>query len=805
MKMSLHSKKKDSNRNSNKGSITIFATLTLVLVLSLIATCIENARVSVASTSVERYLAGSIDATMTEYYRPLFEDYKLFFLDKGLDSESLEKSLLEEQMNAYLSAACETSIQTNDLKIFQGIDILQPDIENVKVDKILRATDKKGQIFMDQVLQLEKYEAAPDVIKGILENKNQIEDKTAVSDVAESESELLDSFSDANENVMKIMEYVEGIQCKDGIQYDKNGKIKMNDTFAKQFCGKEINQKNVGVDNSLVWLSAKDSYNNPKKQINKMIKVINALIEAEKENNDTKESDEKAENNNNENAQKQSNDDEKKSEGKKEEKQDKKLKKLKKKYNKSKNKIITLITNTTKKIDTSIDEIGSLKPKLKKVKGKIDAFKKKIETNSNSLKKEEKEYYNESLSQMNADYTSMSNMVNMEAKLLENKQLLESIKTEIDKPLEEGEEKLNQRLAELEAVLQKLASYDISTLKFSYGRLKKEEDVPNPTSILEKLNSSILELVVNDTSKISKKSLTCADYYYENYGENAKDKEGKIAQMLDDFNVTDLFSNCKGIMTEDSSLVNDGLNTALYQNYLKEYFSCYTTKQKKFKKTLLDYEQEYILGGEKTDKKNLEKMVDKLLMMRIPINFSAVLMDSSKKNKAYVTALALVGFTGLDAVVRATQMLILTTWAYEESLVDVATLMQGYKVPIIKTKDTFQLKYRDIITISKEKIQQKAKKLGKKTKKIGMGYDEYLQLLLLLEKQNKKIYRTMDLVEENMRLRHSPLFSLEHCIYSVEVSCDYSVPAKFVALSFMSKWDYSDKSWNFTTKQGYAY
>ena len=322
---------------------------------------------------------------------------------------------------------------------------------------------------------------------------------------------------------------------------------------------------------------------------------------------------------------------------------------------------------------------------------------------------------------------------------------------------------------------------------------------------MEKLNSSILELVINDTSKISKKSLTCADYYYENYGKNTKDKEGKIAQVLDDFNVTDLFSNCKGIMTEDSSLVNDGLNTALYQNYLKEYFSCYTTKQKKFKKTLLDYEQEYVLGGEKTDKKNLEKMVDKLLMMRISINFSAVLMDSSKKNKAYVTALALVGFTGLDAVVRATQMLILTTWAYEESLVDVAALMQGYKVPFIKTKDTFQLKYRDIITISKKKIQQKAKNLGKKTKKIGMGYDEYLQLLLLLEKQNKKIYRTMDLVEENMRLRHSPLFSLEHCIYSVEVSCDYSVPAKFVALSFMSKWDYSDKSWNFTTKQGYAY
>ncbi|MBQ5560533.1 MAG: hypothetical protein IIT46_12305 [Lachnospiraceae bacterium] len=810
MKMSLHSKKKDSNRNSNKGSITIFATLTLVLVLSLIATCIENARVSVASTSVERYLAGSIDATMTEYYRPLFEDYKLFFLDKGLDSESLEKSLLEEQMNAYLSAACETYIMANDNKFFQGIDILQPEIGNVKIGNILRATDKKGQIFMDQVLQLEKYEAAPDMIKGILQNKGKMEDKTAISDITEAESKSLDSFSDANENVMKIMEYVEGIQCKDGIQYDKNGKIKMNDTFAKQFCGKEINQKNVGVDNSLVWLSAKDSYENPKKNLKKMIKVINALIENEKEQSDTEESQEKADDNNenqknDKNSQSHSNEDEKKSETKDEKKENKDEKKLKKTYKKSQKKIITLITNTTKKIDTSIDEISKLKPKLQDVKKKINEFKKKIETDTKNVTKEEKEYFKESLSQMNANYTSMSNMTKMEAKLIENKQFLENIKKEIDKSLEDGEEKLNLRLEELETVLQQLNNYDISTLKFSYGHLKEKEDVPNPMSIKEKLNSSILELVVNDTSKISKKSLSCADYYYKNYGKKSEDEEGKITQVLDDFNVTDLFSNCKSIMTGDASLAKDGLNTALYQNYLKEYFSCYTTEQKKFKKTLLDYEQEYVLGGEKSDKKNLEKMVDKLLLIRVPINFSYILTDTEKRNTAYATALALVGFTGLEVVVRATQMLILTTWAYEESLVDVAAVMQGYKIPLIKTKDTFQLKYSDIITISKKKIQEKATLLGKKTKIGGMGYDEYLQLLLLLEKQEKKIFRTMDLVEENVRLRHSSLFSLEHCIYSLELSCDYSIPAKFVALSFLSEWDYSDKKWNFTTKQGYAY
>ena len=106
-----------------------------------------------------------------------------------------------------------------------------------------------------------------------------------------------------------------------------------------------------------------------------------------------------------------------------------------------------MISNTTKKIDVTLDEIGKLKPKLQDVKTQISQFKQKINNNKTNTTKEEKQYFEESLTQMNANYTSMSNIVKMESKLTENKALLESIKKDIDKPLEYGEEKLSSIIA----------------------------------------------------------------------------------------------------------------------------------------------------------------------------------------------------------------------------------------------------------------------------------------------------------------------------------------------------------------------
>ena len=115
------------------------------------------------------------------------------------------------------------------------------------------------------------------------------------------------------------------------------------------------------------------------------------------------------------------------------------------------------------------------------------------------------------------------------------------------------------------------------------------------------------------------------------------------------------------------------------------------------------------------------------------------------------------------------------------------------------------LSYSDIFTISKSKIQSKAKQLGKKTSKVAMKYEDYLNLFLLFENQTQKTYRTMDMVDENMKLRHSELFSLEKCIYAINVKCNYQIPAKFALLGFMDRSNLKDNSWNFSVSKEYSY
>ena len=199
-------------------------------------------------------------------------------------------------------------------------------------------------------------------------------------------------------------------------------------------------------------------------------------------------------------------------------------------------------------------------------------------------------------------------------------------------------------------------------------------------------------------------------------------------------------------------------------------------------------------------------MVERILLMRTITNFSYLLTNTQGKEKAYATAVALVGFTGIEPLIRVTQMGILLVWSYEESLVDVAALLQGSKIPLIKTKNNFMLSYSDMFIISKKKIQSKAKEVGKKKLGVsGISYEQFIDIFLILENQTQKNYRTMDLIEENMKLRHSKKFSMGDCIYAIKVNCNYTLPAKFLTWNFIKSWKKEGDSWSFTCSQEYSY
>ena len=146
--------------------------------------------------------------------------------------------------------------------------------------------------------------------------------------------------------------------------------------------------------------------------------------------------------------------------------------------------------------------------------------------------------------------------------------------------------------------------------------------------------------------------------------------------------------------------------------YLKRYFSSVQTKAGANKR--LDYEWEYILCGKGSDKKNLDTVINRLVLLRSVINTAALFSSSEKRETAYAAALAVVGFTGMEPLIRFTQTLFLVLWGMTESLVEVAALLQGKKVPVIKTAKDIVVKFPELYRIGHAYIMEKADQLPKK-------------------------------------------------------------------------------------------
>ena len=65
------------------GSITVFLSLVFLLVFALFGTLLETARYTVFKNHAARTLRTGAEGLLSEYNRPLYEHYGLFFIEKG--------------------------------------------------------------------------------------------------------------------------------------------------------------------------------------------------------------------------------------------------------------------------------------------------------------------------------------------------------------------------------------------------------------------------------------------------------------------------------------------------------------------------------------------------------------------------------------------------------------------------------------------------------------------------------------------------------------------------------------------------
>lgn len=264
------------------------------------------------------------------------------------------------------------------------------------------------------------------------------------------------------------------------------------------------------------------------------------------------------------------------------------------------------------------------------------------------------------------------------------------------------------------------------------------EETDNPLEILQNLKrKAIAEMVLPRDKKVSGKTVRGMD------GVSVREKrEGKGSLPA---------------VGEDST------GERLYLlTYISEHFETYL---KTDEERPLEYETEYLIGGQPEDMENLEIVLDKIKNIRFVPNYLYLQSDEEKKAEAKALAAVISTLLANPELIPVIQQGLLAAWAYGESIMDLRALAAGEKVPAIKTKETWKLSLSNLLKLGTS--EDAGTDSGEDD---GTDYEDYLKILLLMEKQDTITMRMLDLIEWNMQMRMDcPFFQADACVTRMKI------------------------------------
>lgn len=827
-----------------QASITVYLTLILLLVVAILCTVVESARIKGARGIGKSALTASVDSFYSLYQRELYDTYRLFGYNLNDESGKTAQEQIIEEISTYIE---------DNLK---GIEL-----DTMEVSNIAMLTDYEGEIFLNQVLSFMKYSAPGEVIKEVLEKLNLYESSEDTSEVMEKKLATQESLGELSKDMLKLMSQVEGIDTdENGVRVTKAGAIKVKNTFAKRIVAKAPSMRALGINKEIIYNSLSNKYFNISSALQNSVEYCDKAVACNKEIERLKKQKEKLEKEKSElevtianlSEQLKKEDPEDGGDTKDEEgasssetAEEKQLQEIEaalttvsasiQEENKSRDKYITLLKdiredicdasiNTGLRIEDALNTISRIEGKSKEIAKEVDGYEEVVEGKKDKIGEELYKEFQEDIVDMkeyigmqdNSDSLSASSVISMRPTLIENEKILGEIYTKSSYSITKESESLEGWKKVLQSNKDLLVGYQVSTLRFDYSTLVIEPEIDSPVDHIYSLfTDGILSLVVDDINSISDGSIK---------GENLPSLLASVEPEASEADCESILEGCKdnqynsditNLFAVDNSFVNDLVEQLLLNQYQMDFFNEFTqcdtqkadnnsklneenvansketsseTKAGDVQAKTLQYELEYIISGHKTDKENLGSVATKLILLRTLMNFVYVYTDKEKNATAYATAAALVGLTCLAPLVTLIKTVILFVWAMVEALVDTYALLDGRSVPLFKSKSTFKVTYNDLISMSKKNIAGLASKYPKDQGKIGnFTYSNYLRLFLIMNGTRKNCYRSMDIIQMNMQKVLGDGFYLSNCIFGMEVQAYMKLPEQFITFPFMKR------------------
>ena len=154
-----------------KGSVTIYMSMILAVLLSLFLTVIEGARSRAVSLRADCAFDLSVYSVFGEYNRCLYEEYGLFFIDTAYG----ETKASPERTNRHLRYYMENNLDKNNsgAKLFDYTKCL---VERTEITGCRYATDEKGEVFEQQAVEFMKHRYGISYIEKLQKELERAED-----------------------------------------------------------------------------------------------------------------------------------------------------------------------------------------------------------------------------------------------------------------------------------------------------------------------------------------------------------------------------------------------------------------------------------------------------------------------------------------------------------------------------------------------------------------------------------------------------------------------------------------------------
>ena len=686
-----------------RGSVTVFAAMSFMLIVSVILVLIDGARLQGARAMVGMAAQMALDSMFSGYEKELLDRYGVLLFDGANEGDELDEQYIADAIKNKL----ERELDMDSGLIFaKGVDFYGIEIDEVCVDRVIRASDAFGLIWRKSVNDYAKLEYTAQLLESVLGLDSLNKENETVRTAVDRIDDCMEQISEFYRKYLKLIECIDGIKTgSNGVNFDK---LKIRNSYVKRIGpggNAEAAADELSISDNRVYKKVSENIFNVNAFMEIFLGKFSAAIKGDNMN----------------------------------------IKELKELGN--------IVRGFFGNMKQEIKEAMKL---IEDIRGDEILISEKIAAA--------------------ADYLGSITQISDES--------FEGLKESMDSVSEERE-KILEHLGDVEKMYEVLENnYDViekvcDSCPSMFGIHDNGINITGSVSIYMSY-SKVCELLVDYRT----------DSLWLDYSDVAcRDGDGAVLGCLYDYSVNGLLSLVLPSGTEISHKSIGNLQLAdLYgtrgdrQEYIDDtaadimneilfnllIYDCYDNYADNDGQGLLDYELEYILFGKSSDKDNLKAAVMTIAGIRLGCNTTYILTDVQKKQEAYNIALAALGFTGIAALVKGLQYIILGAWAIGETIVDMRMLLAGKKIPIIKKKDDWRLSLDNLLggklDVSEERDDED-----------GLGYAQYLAAVMILRDAQDKAFRSMAVAEMHMISQGVSNFRLKNYVYGLDITVAYRI------------------------------